>query len=133
MPDVMPNRIDDDRLRQLWKSGISNARMAEMLGVNEGSVSRRAKRLGLGPKPPGRAAAIKKPPAPSPPPREQEVITSPLEPNSRFSQERDVEIIKSRGTYAAVNALASEWGLPATAVMNRWHQLRPKLSRHLRQ
>ena len=57
----MSNRIDSDKLRELWAGGVSSSDIAVLFGVQYPAVNRAAKAIGLLPRP--RGAPAKKPAA----------------------------------------------------------------------
>ncbi len=52
----------------------------------------------------------------------------PVSINAPFwTPKRDASVIKTGGLYSKINALADRWGVPATRITGRWHQLRVAL------
>jgi len=137
-----PNRRlrDTRRFRELWASGLLLREIEGELAMSDGGIRAAAKRYGY----PRRqvihntwgrdriaawiAAAPEGDPEPAgdrparatggdgPPPL---VGTHP-----RWTCEADVAVIRTRGRYDAIAALARRLDRPIPAVMQRWHQLR---------
>lgn len=119
-------KINKDQLEALRNAGFSNQQIADRIGVYVGSVSRAAKRYGLTAKPspvPKKSKAA----MPDMATAKGDDAKSPLQPTSRFSEERDIAIMQAKGSYDQINRFAAAWGLPARTVTMRWHQLRMNL------
>lgn len=49
---------------------------------------------------------------------------APAAPHPDWSTERDAKLVQTGGKYAAISALADEWGMPISRLQARWHKVR---------
>lgn len=117
----------DDRFRELWLSGAPIKDIAEEYGcsvytvgkaVDMAKLPRRGRSWAKGPRVPKPKPAPKRKPDPVPEPRD-------ALPSAVFNASRDGAIVRTKGKYADLAALAAKWGLPTTRVVARWHLVRP--------
>lgn len=115
---------DEDKFRKLWRSDLTVAQIAEIYGCDRRSISKAAARFGLPARqaqrhndtPRAVAGEVQDDGARAPCPY---VDGPPF-----WTQHHDNRVWDSDGRYAAINALADEWRVPAARVLARWHLLR---------
>ena len=107
--------------------------IAEIYGVQSPAVNRAAVRFGLGRRAPaqrrartgcdGAGAAFdcavddREEAAP-------ELVVPVCPGGAHWSPDRDREIVVAGGRYAAIGALAAQWGVASRLILARWHVLR---------
>ena len=125
-----PADVTPEVLQPLWNDrSLLVRQIGERLGVSQQTISRAAKRFGFLPRK-GGAPLPQNNPKVEPGPTEEAVQLpqkSPLEPTPRFSEERDLRLMATKGRYGPLADLCAEWNLPIVAVKQRWHQLASKL------
>lgn len=145
----MRARITDrDRFARLWKAGLPKTAIAAEFGVSDKAVTTAAIRFELpprggdapvAPRPKGRpraeaGAAGGDAVCKGAPVSRQVTAMSVRVKRARakgvlfgadlWAADRDARIIETGGRYEPLHALARRWGMPASRVVARWHNLR---------
>lgn len=105
------------KLRQLWADGVSPNDIASALGISRQSVGVIARREGLPERPGMRKGGNRRSKLPAP------VSAPQIDPYADV-QGVDGEILRTRGRYAQLAAVALFNGLTMREVTCRWHKLR---------
>ncbi|WP_300009733.1 hypothetical protein [uncultured Roseobacter sp.] len=58
--------------------------------------------------------------------REHELTVTAMRGSPRWTPDMDAEILKSKGQYRTIAALARRWSLTSVTVLTRWHILRAR-------
>lgn len=113
------SRIDDDKLRKLWSAGHTCEDIAAVFDVTGSAVSARARNLELPKRKPGGRTRKKEPAKAKADPKP--LPDMPEHPF--FTVHHDKRILEAGGRYAALSALAAEWGKPVSLLLQRQHRL----------
>jgi len=119
---------DDSRFREFWTGGIPVAKIASEYGVSRHTVYSAARRYGM-PLRDAKGRVIR---------HRRAALVAAVQtcrdhradrvagprPTDFWTPDRDARLLASGGGYAAISALAVEWGVASTKVMARWHLLR---------
>jgi len=108
------DRIDPERLRELWLAGWSSPDIGVEFNCSYSAVSVMARRMGL---PPRSKSALRRKPAP-------QLVAAPVRAPAAPLSPLEADVKQSGGRWAALAAVAVAHGVTATKAQQVWHLVR---------
>lgn len=135
-----PKVPNNDAFRAFWEGGLTLDDIGQCYGVTRVAISRAAKRFGYPPRhvqaKPRRRIPVPQPkPVPADasvsgrmPPEEHRLTLAhergDLPALDLWPLDRDMALLRCRGRYEPMSALARDWDMPYSRLLARWHLLR---------